>query len=389
MLSRTELGQPASTPLRTHERVQDSPAGMQVRSATTQRRKAVLIVAPAAPPYGGMQVQGELLTTMLRAEGFAVLPFASNQPFPRCMRFFEMLRGVRPFPRAAIFSLRLWRELAEVDVVHVLAASWLYFFLVVYPAVLLSRLRRKRVVLNYRAGDAGHFLSVCATLVRPAFRLAHVVTAPSEFLKQVIESGVRVPVTVVPNIANLSVFRYRPRPVFAPRILVARQLQKRYDIASVIRAFSKIQEHRPEASLWIAGTGPEEASLRALVSTCNLGNVQFLGQVEHDHLPAIFDQCDIFLNASRVDNFPGALMEASAAGLVVVTTRAGGIPFLYEDGKNALLVDIGDSDGLALAVEKALEQPALARNLTEAGFELARQFEWSEVRRALIEVYGW
>ena len=375
--------------MRTHERVQDSPAGMQVRSATTQRRKAVLIVAPAAPPYGGMQVQGELLTTLLRADGFSVVPFASNQPFPRCMRVFEKLRGVRPFPRAAVFSLRLWRELAEVDVVHVLAASWLYFFLVVYPAVLLSRLRRKRVVLNYRAGDAGRFLSVCAVLVRPAFRLAHVVTAPSKFLKQVLESGARVPVTVVPNISNLSVFHRRPRPVPAPRILVARQLQKRYDVASVLQAFSKIQERHAEASLWIAGTGPEEATLRSLVSTWELRHVRFLGEVEHDNLPAVYDQCDIFLNASRVDNFPGALMEASASGLVVVTTRAGGIPFLYEDGKNALLVDVGDSDGLASAVEKVLEQPALARNLTEAGFELARQFEWSEVRRALLEVYGW
>src|ERR1039458_9466800 len=120
-------------------------------------RNTVLLVAPAAPPYGGMQLQAELLTRMLQADGFRVIRVAANPPFPRCMHIFETLRGVRPFARAAVFCLRLWHELTDAHVVHVMAASWLYFFLVVYPAVILSRLRGKRVVLNYRGGETGRF----------------------------------------------------------------------------------------------------------------------------------------------------------------------------------------------------------------------------------------
>ena len=69
--------------------------------------------------------------------------------------------------------------------------------------------------------------------------------------------------------------------------------------------------------------------------------MRFLGYVDRQKLPAIYSECDILLNASRVDNFPGSLLDASAAGLAVVSTNAGGIPFIYTDGENALLVEVG------------------------------------------------
>jgi glycosyltransferase involved in cell wall biosynthesis len=379
MASETELGQRAETP--SPDAALDGPG--------ISRRRTVLVVGPDAPPYGGMQLQTDLLRKRLRADGFRVISVASNPPFLGWMRLLERLRGVRPFARAVLFCVRIWQELTEADVVHVMAASWLYFFLVVYPAVLISRLRRKRVVLTYHGGEAERFLSVWGLLAKPAFRMAHVVTAPSGFLKQVLESGVQVPVSIVPNIVNLSAFRYRARSVLAPRMLVARHLEKMYDPASILDAFRRVQECRAEASLWIAGTGSEEARLRSLVSRWNLRNVQFLGHIPHADLPAVYDQCDIFLNASRVDNFPGALLEASAAGLAVITTQAGGIPFLYEHQKNALLVDIGDSAGLALAIEKVLDDPALARKLTKGGCDLAGRFGWSEVRRRVLAAYDW
>jgi glycosyltransferase involved in cell wall biosynthesis len=349
----------------------------------------VLLVAPSAPPYGGMQLQADLLKKLLDAEqGFFVTALASNPAFPRYLRFLEILRGVRPFARAVVFCFRFWRELEQIDVVHVMAASWLYFFLVVYPAVCLSRLRGKPVIVNYRGGEAGSFLSIWGRLARPAFRMADLVTAPSRFLKQILESHARVPVSVVPNVVNLSAFRYRQRTDLKPTILVTRHLEKIYDLESVLRAFRRIQERRPDACLWIAGTGGQEGYLRSLVSAWSLRNVRFLGQVSHEELPAVYDQCDIFLNASRVDNFPGALLEASASGLVVVTTNAGGIPYIYEQGKNALLVERGDYEGLALEVERVLEEPTLAFNLTTAALALVRQFEWKNVGESLRESYA-
>lgn len=351
-------------------------------------QQKVLLVGPKFPPYGGVALQAELLLESMNRDGVSAVLAASNPEFSKGLGFLERLRGVRPLLRAVVFSWRLWRVLPRVYVVHILACSWLYFFLVVCPAVLLTRLRGKRIVVNYRGGEAREFFQWFGWLIRPIFKMADVITAPSDFLAEAIRASFGVPVRIVPNILKLSVFRYRQRVTFEPRMLVTRHLEEIYDIESVLKAFRVVQEHHPDASLWIAGTGSRERRLRDLVSTWNLRNVRFMGHVAHDDLAAVYDQCDILLNASRVDNFPGALLEASAAGLAVVSTGAGGIPFIYRDGKNALLVQPGDWLGLAGAVEKLLQSPSLGIALTAEAAIVARSCDWNEVRLSLYGAYG-
>jgi glycosyltransferase involved in cell wall biosynthesis len=105
-------------------------------------------------------------------------------------------------------------------------------------------------------------------------------------------------------------------------------------------------------------------------------------------MPAIYDQCDILLNGTRVDNFPASLLEASASGLPVVSTTAGGIPFIYENAKNAILVDPGDWQGLAAGVDRLLKNQSSARQLAAEAVCLCRQCDWRNVRRQLYRSYG-
>jgi glycosyltransferase involved in cell wall biosynthesis len=215
-----------------------------------------------------------------------------------------------------------------------------------------------------------------------------VVTAPSEFLAKLIREYFHMPVVIVPNVLDLKLFRYRERATVQPKLLVTRHLEKIYDVESVVRGFQLVQSRFPAATLWIAGTGSQEEVLRNLVATLNLNHVRFLGQVAHDDLPAIYDQCDICVNASRVDNFPGALLEASAAGMPIVSSRAGGIPFIYENRKNVLLWEPGDWQELATAVEELVLSPSLALQLSTEGMRLAQQFDWDSVRSSLYRAYG-
>ena len=347
----------------------------------------VLLVAPVPPPYGGMALQAALLQKLLRGDGVSADLLGHNRPFSGKLRFLGSVPILRTLARTGIFCLRFWRQVRNNDVVHVLAASRLHFFLVVCPAILMGRLRGKQVILNYRAGNADEFLKRYRWFAKPFFQMADITTTPSKFLAQVIQERIGVPVSIVPNIVNFSLFRYRERRQFLPKILVTRHLEEDYDVESVLRAFRQVQKNYPGASLWIAGTGSQEGRLRELVRRWNLTNVRFLGYVDHRSLPTLYDQCDILLNASRVDNFPASLLEASAAGLVVVSTTAGGIPFMYENGKNALLTDVGDWDGLATEVERVLRHQDLARRLASAGMELCQQYCWRNVRRILYAVY--
>jgi glycosyltransferase involved in cell wall biosynthesis len=356
-----------------------------VNGAVSER---VLVVAPAPPPYGGMALQARQLEKLLRADGIAVSLFPSNFALPGWLKFLEGLPGVRTVARALVIWPKLWAGTRQTDVVHVLAASWAYFFLVVYPAVLVGRICGKKVVLNYRGGEAARFFQWFGWAASPAFRLAGVITAPSEFLAEVIHRRFGASVSIVPNILDSRAFRFRRRTSIQPKLLVTRHLEPAYDIESVLRAFRRVREVYPEASLWIAGTGSQEQYLRGLVSDWNLENVRFLGNIAHSDLPDIYDQCDIYLNASRIDNFPGALIEASAAGLVVVSTDAGGIPFIYQHEKTALLVKTGDWQELALAAQKVLQTSTLALDLVTAARALAQACDWREVRKSLYRAYG-
>ena len=348
----------------------------------------VVLVGPVAPPYGGMALQGALLQRLLTEDGVGAQLLGYNEAFSHPWRVLEAVPAVRTVLRLVRLYVRFWKSARNCEVVHILAASWLYFFLIVCPIVVLGRLRDKRVVLNYRAGGANDFLKRCAWCTRPFFQMADVNTTPSRFLAQVIQRRVGVPVSIVPNIVDFSSFRYRQRTSFQPKLLVTRHLEPLYDMESIIRAFQQVQKRFPEASLSIVGSGSQEAYLRDLADRWRLSGVEFLGHVQHEALPEIYDQCDILVNASRVDNFPGSLMEASAAGLLVVSTNAGGIPFIYEHRKSALLVDVGDWEALAAEVVHALDDQVLARTLTAAAVELCMQCDWRNVRCALYGVYG-
>ncbi len=350
--------------------------------------REVLIIGPKVPPYGGMAIQGRLMQELMTAEGVNVSFLASNLPFPRGLAFLDRFRGVRPFLRSMHFSYRLWRMLGPVEVIHVMACSWLYFFLIVCPALLIGRARGKRVILNYRGGQADDFLRRSAFVLRIFFRMAHAVTAPSQFLVNVLARRIGVAVQIVPNIVNFKRFRYRERNPVEPKMIVTRHLLQLYGIESVIRAFREVQQRHAGASLLIVGTGDQEKYLRGLVAEWKLRNVEFLGYIPQERLPEIYDRCDILLNGSLADNFPGSLVEAAACGLVVVSTCAGGIPYIFENDKSAILVNPGDWAGLAAGVLRVLAQPALAARLRAEALRQCRQYEWKNIRRLLYRIYG-
>lgn len=361
---------------------------MKPRHPNRRLQRSVLLIAPKAPPYGGMALQAELLAQRMRGDGVRVAFAASNPPFPAPLHLLGRIPVIRTLLRFLTFCWNVWLLMAETEVVHVFACSWVYFFVVVWPAVIFGRLRRKRVVMNYRGGEADLFLQRYGPLAKPAFRLAGVLTAPSGFLANVLRAHTGVSVKIVPNIVDFTRFTYRERGKPAPKMVVTRHLEALYDTESILRAFREVQERYPEASLSIAGTGMQEASLRALAADLKLRNVDFLGLVPHAKLPALYDRCDILLNASKADNFPGSLVEAAAAGLVVISTGVGGIPYIFQNGESALLVDPGDWRAIAAGVLRVLTEPGLALRLTRQANQQCRQYDWEHVGPLLYTAYN-
>jgi glycosyltransferase involved in cell wall biosynthesis len=95
----------------------------------------------------------------------------------------------------------------------------------------------------------------------------------------------------------------------------------------------------------------------------------------------------LFLNPSLVDNMPISVLEALASGVPVVSTRVGGVPYIVEHGKTALLVPPGDAGAMARALLELLGNPAQAERLARAGRESVHQYTWLNVRPRLLDLY--
>ena len=76
-----------------------------------------------------------------------------------------------------------------------------------------------------------------------------------------------------------------------------------------------------------------------------LRNVEFRGLVPPEKMSELYDQADIFLNSSNIDNMPGSILDAFAAGMPVVTTSAGGITCIVTHERTGLLVPKNNERG--------------------------------------------
>lgn len=347
------------------------------------------LVGPLPPPSGGMANQTLQLAALLQAAGLEVETIQVNAPYVPAWS--ARLKGLRAVFRLLPYLLRLWRAAGRVDLFHVMANSGWSWHLYAAPAICIARLRGTAVVVNYRGGEAEPFLRGSAGAVALTLHRAQALIVPSGYLAAVF--GARgYQALVVPNIIDLARFRSAPVPsqtaVNRLHLLVARNLEAIYDNAGALRAFALVLEARPEARLTIAGSGPLRAELEALAAELGVAHaVRFSGRVEHAQMAALYRQAGILLNPSLVDNMPNCLLEALASGVPIVSTNVGGVSFMVEAERTALLVPPADPRALADAVLRLAAEPALADRLIQNGLDQVQQYCWPSVKPVLSQVY--
>jgi glycosyltransferase involved in cell wall biosynthesis len=326
------------------------------------------------------------LRELLEGEGIRVELIQVNAPYRPA--WIAPVRGLRAIFRLVPYLFSLWRALGRSDVAHLMANSGWSWHLFVAPAIWLGYLRGTPVIVNYRGGYAGEFLATSARWVRFSMRRAARLIVPSGFLQQEFARH-GMSADIVPNIVDTA--RFRPggeKDSKRPVILVARNLELIYDNACALDAFSIISKRVPEARLVIAGSGPEEGRLKD--QSVRLGvaeKINFVGRVDAADMPALYRTATVALNTSRVDNMPNSVLEALAAGVPVVSTSVGGVPFVVEHERTALLVPPNHPEATASAILRLLDDDDLWQRLRQAGVEESKRYTWARVKPALMRVY--
>lgn len=151
----------------------------------------------------------------------------------------------------------------------------------------------------------------------------------------------------------------------AKRFAAVGRLTAQKDYPTMLAAFETLAGKYPEAELYIYGTGEEKDSLDRAIRERKLENrIRLCGRTEN--VTDALLQADAYVLSSRYEGMPNALMEAMAVGLPCISTACPTGPRdLIEDGESGLLVEVGDVEALASAMEKLLTDFPLRKRLGE------------------------
>ena len=326
-------------------------------------RKTVLVIGNFLSQTLGVWGACESLAAQLRGAGWTVITASDRRR--RLSRGLDMVRTA-------------WRHRRDYSVAHVEVYSGKAFLWAEAVCWLLRR-GGKPYVLTLHGGNLPAFARRWPGRVGRTLRHAAAVTAPSDYLGERLRSY-RPDLDVLPNALDLSTYWFRLRREAAPRLLWMRSFHEIYNPSLAVRALELLPS---EAGLIMVGRDEADGSLektRRLASRPRLaGRVELHGAVPKAEVPSWMQRGDVFVNTASVDNTPVTVLEAMACGLCVVSTNVGGIPYLLEDGENALLVPPDDPPAMAQAVERILRDPALALRLSASGRETAERFDWSAI----------
>jgi L-malate glycosyltransferase len=350
------------------------------------RRLSVAIVAPSLEILGGQAVQARRLLDAWaddRDVDARLVPI--NPPPPRWLRGAMRVKYVRTVLTQLMYYPLLFRELKRADVVHVFSASYFSFLLAPLPAVLVARLCGRPVLMNYRSGEAPDHLAR-SRVARTTLRSVNVNVVPSRFLQDVF-AAYAIEARIIPNIIDRARFAFRERNPLRPRLVSTRNFEPLYNVACTLRAFARVQQRYPEATLTLVGAGSQDAALRALTEELKLRRVTFAGRVLPEDIWRFYADADIYVQTPDIDNMPSSILEAYSSGLPVISTGAGGVPAMLTDGVHGLLSPLNDDAHVARNICRLLEDPELTQRVVRAGSDVAEGLAWPRVRDLWLAVY--
>lgn len=323
----------------------------------------VLLIAPSFDIVGGQAVQACRLIEALRDVPQIEIEFLPINPrAPKFLRRLQKVKYLRTLITSLLYTVRLLSSIRRYDVLHIFTPGYFAFLLAPAPAILLAKLLGKKTILNYRDGRAEDHLTKSSLAIR-IMRQVDAILTPSGFLVDVF-SKFGLEAHSIPNIVDTDRFHFRqendrPRPIF----LHNRGLEPLYNVQCTLRAFALIQQRYPDSRLIVAHDGSARKSLQDLAATLDLRNVSFVGSVSQQEMTQLYAKADIYIMSPEIDNMPGSVLECFAAGLPVIATRVGGVPYVVEHEHTGLLVDNNAHHAIAASAFRLLEETELAGNL--------------------------
>lgn len=217
-------------------------------------------------------------------------------------------------------------------------------------------------------------------------RAARVVANSEELRDLALQSAPNQPIDVIYNGVDTEEFSPGPRDAEGLRVLCVSRLIPRKGIEFLLRALPLLDN--AEVRLTIAGTGSQQQELEALAEDLGIrGTVDFRGYVDHDELPPLYRDHDVFVLPSTNEGMSNTALEAMASGLPVILTDTGGAKALLRHGENGFLVRKRSPEDIAEALRTHLSDKTLRAQHGNRSRDIALTKSWRSTAERYAEFY--
>lgn len=223
---------------------------------------------------------------------------------------------------------------------------------------------------------------------RQVFNNSYTNIAPSGYLKYFFKQA-GIESIYIPNFIEIERYSFSHRKSAAPKILWVRAFHSIYNPNLAIDVLSLLSRDYPDAELCMVGpdkdgsmeTFRENAKEKGIAD-----RIIITGGLSNEKWINMSAEYDIFLNTTDIDNAPISVIEAMALGMLVVSTNAGGLPYLLQDRIDSLLVPVRNPFLMADAIKSLLKDPELCNTISSNAREKARSFSWEAVRKSWFQL---
>ncbi len=230
---------------------------------------------------------------------------------------------------------------------------------------------------------------ILGQVFKAIWKKAAALVTPSEGLKnRALKFLPSVAIDVIPNGVELD--RFGPAEITREpqilRLLTVGRLSVTKRVEILIDAIEIMHRDGCEVHFKIVGGGQMQQKLKQIVSEKKLGNIiEFTGRIDTEDMPQVYRQNDIFISASMQEGMSNAMLEATASGLPIVTTRCEGVEELIDN--NGLVVEDANAEDIARAVRKITDDRQTYKQMSLAARRQAERFTWSSTAEKYLSLY--
>jgi glycosyltransferase involved in cell wall biosynthesis len=313
----------------------------------------------------------ETLGVLLEKEGYQLVYASSKKN--KAIRLFDML----------------WATIKhrnKVDYVLIDTYSTKNFWYAFFVSQ-LCRVLKMKYLPKLHGGDLPNRILKSPKLCDMIFKNAYRNVAPSLYLLEAFSNKGYAPILYIPNTIELKNYPFKLRENTAPKLLWVRSFTSIYNPEMAIMVFQELKKEFPQAELCMVGPDKDGTLLKikALAKKKRL-DVKFTGKLSKQEWIKLSEDYDVFINTTHFDNTPVSVIEAMALGLPIVSTNVGGITYLLENNKTALLVNDNDMKGMTIGIKNIIQNHDLKQQLVKNAQHLVQEFDWDKVKDKWDEV---